>query len=88
MTWFWGLIDRARNLFRGRRVEEEMNEEIRFHLARAVEKNVSRGMSRSQAERAARIAFGGEERIKEQTRRERGVHILTDLVADTIVILP
>ena len=82
MTWFWGLLERLRNLFRGRRAEEEMAEEIRFHLERAVEKNIAKGMAPAEAERIARITFGGEERIKEQTRRERGVHVLTDLLHD------
>ncbi len=82
MTWFWGLVERLRNLFRRRQAEEELEEEIRFHLERAVEKNIRRGMSGVEARRAALIAFGGEERIKEQTRRERGVHVLLDLRQD------
>jgi len=82
VTWYWGLLERLRNLFRGRQVDDEMAEEIRFHLERAVEKNIAKGMTPAEAERVARITFGGEERIKEQTRRERGVHMLTDLLHD------
>ena len=66
---------RFRALFRRDAVERELDDELRFHLEREIEKHVRAGMSRADAERAARIAFGGVERIKDDTRDARGISV-------------
>jgi predicted permease len=64
---------RLRALFQRNAVERELDEELRFHVARETEKLIDRGMAPSEAARQAAIGFGGVERIKDDTRDSRGV---------------
>jgi len=57
---------RLRALFRRRTVETEMEDELRFHFERQVEKNRHAGMTPEEALRQAHLSFGGEAQIKEQ----------------------
>ena len=59
-------------LFRRTRVELEMDEEMRAHIERRAEELKRPGVTREEAERRARIEFGGVERFKEECREERG----------------
>jgi hypothetical protein len=45
MTWLRVLIHRLRGLFLKRRLEREMEEEIRSHLEMQIEDNLRQGMS-------------------------------------------
>ncbi len=76
MTVLRSMRERFRALFRRKTVEDEMEEEFRFHLEQAVERNIKRGMSPEEAHRTAHAEFGGIERRKEQTRDEQGVRFL------------
>jgi hypothetical protein len=68
MTWLRVLIHRLRWLFLKRRLEREMEEEIRSHLEMQIEDNLRQGMSLEEARRAARLRFGGVEQVKEAYR--------------------
>jgi len=57
-----------RRFRRAHRPDEELNEEIRSHLAMAVQDRVERGETRAQAEQNARKELGNELLIKEVTR--------------------
>ena len=70
---FSDLWIRARALFRRKSVETELDDELRFHLERQVEKYVLSGLSREEAQRRARVEFGGYEQVKEEYRDARGV---------------
>ena len=76
------LIYRLRALVRRRAVESEMDEELRFHFDRQVEKYVAAGMARAEAERRARMEFGGVESIKEECREARGVMLIETILQD------
>src|SRR5262249_18462703 len=52
---FSDLYFRLRSLFRTKAVEQELDDELRFHYEREVEKYVGSGMSRQEAERRARL---------------------------------
>ncbi len=73
---------RLRILARKGRVEEEMSEEMRFHLEMEVKANLREGMPPEEARRAALLAFGGVERFKERARDARGGRTLDDLALD------
>ena len=73
---FSDLWFRVRALFRRRSVERELDEELRFHVERQVEKYMLDGMSCEEATRRARIEFGGLELAKEECRDARGVRFL------------
>jgi len=59
-------------ILRRSRAEHEMDEELRAHIGNRAEDLQRRGLSREEAERRARIEFGGYERFKEECREERG----------------
>lgn len=70
---------RLRALFFKSRMEEELSEEVRFHLEREIEQNLARGMSPEEARAAASRSFGGVAQVQERCRDERGVRLLEEL---------
>jgi predicted permease len=70
--WLHGLRLRLRALTRREDVEAELTEEMEFHLQMETERWMRRGVRPEEARRRARLAFGGVERFKEQTREARG----------------
>ena len=73
---------RLRALFGRRDMERDLDAELRFHLERETEKLVAQGYRRDEAERRARLSFGGLERIKDDTRDARGVALLETFLQD------
>ncbi|HVU46427.1 MAG TPA: ABC transporter permease [Terracidiphilus sp.] len=67
---------RTRALLRHKDVEEELDEELRFHFECQVEKYRRSGMSEQEAKRRARLDFGGHEQIKEDCREARGTSFI------------
>src|SRR5215475_962209 len=82
MTMLNKLRLRLRALFFKSRLEEELDEEVRFHLEREIENNIARGMSPEEARSAALRSFGGVERFKEKSRDVRGVRLLEEVWQD------
>ena len=80
------LLDKARRRFRAllrrRKVELELEEELRFHLDKEVEQNVGRGMSHEEAVRIALFRFGRVENIKEECRDARGLRPVEEMWQD------
>ena len=76
------VLIRVRALFQRRAVEGELDQELRFHLERQVEKYVQAGLSREEATRQAGREFGGLEQTKEECRDARGVQFLDTLLQD------
>jgi predicted permease len=56
------------NIFRRRRVFEDLSEELRLHIEERVEELMRNGLSRQEAERQARIAFGNVTVLEERSR--------------------
>ena len=85
MSLLRAFLVRLRSLVRHDLVEGELDEELRYHLERESERNVSRGMDPQDAQHAARRAFGNVEYLKEQSRDARGwprlEHVIRDLGA-------
>jgi putative ABC transport system permease protein len=73
---------RLRALFGRAAMERELDAELRFHVEREAEKLMRDGLSRADAERQARLSFGGMERIKDDTRDVRGVALVDGLLQD------
>ena len=71
-----------RNLFLTDRVDRDLNQEVHSHLEMLVEENLRKGMSRKEAQRAARIELGGIEQVKEQVREERIGNWLRSVISD------
>jgi predicted permease len=73
---------RMRALLRRGSVERELSDELRFHIERETEKYERAGLSRADAERRARLAFGGVERAKEASRDGRGTVFIETTLQD------
>jgi predicted permease len=76
------LLARARALVLGRRWNRELDEEMRFHLEQEEAARVRAGAEPAAARRAARRAFGGVDRYKEEVRDASGVRAVDDLMSD------
>ena len=80
--WLYTIPLRLRSLFRGRHVEQELNEELQFHLEHKIEEGIAKGLSPKEARYAAMRAMDGLEQRKEEMRDMRRIHWLTDFVDD------
>jgi len=82
MRWLYKLPLRLRSLFRRGRVEQELSDELRFHLEKSKEEYVTKGMPREEACYAALRELGGVEQIKEECRDMRRVNYIENLMQD------
>jgi len=71
-----------KNLFLARRVEAELDEEVRAHLEMLVEEKVRAGMMAENARREARIELGGVDQVKEQVHEVRSGRSLETFFQD------
>jgi putative ABC transport system permease protein len=71
-----------RNLFSSRRVDGDLDQEVRSHLALLTDQNMREGMSLKEAERFARLELGGIEQVKEQVRDARFGNWLHSVFSD------
>jgi len=76
------LLFRLRTLTRRPAAENELEDELRFHLERETAKYVRSGMSEADAVRRARIEFGGLDQVKNECREARGVSWVESLAQD------
>ena len=72
----------VQSLLRRRRMEDEMDAEMRLHIEAVIDDRVHSGMSRAEAERFAHVEFGSIEAAKEQCREARGVRVFDELAQD------
>jgi predicted permease len=82
MRWTYKLRLRLRSLLRKSRIDEELSEELRFHLERLVELKVAEGTPAQEARYSALRELGGVEQIKEECRDMRRVSFVENLLRD------
>jgi len=70
------------SLLQRRRLDEELADELSAHLEYAAADNIARGMSRSEAQRAAARRFGGVLQTTEAYRHARGLPFVESLWLD------
>ena len=68
MRWLPRLSIVLRTLLRKETMEQELDEELRFHLEMQTTENIKAGMSPAEARRAARLTLGGVKQVKEKCR--------------------
>src|SRR6266542_6643906 len=73
---------RWRALFRRDELEQELADELRFHLERDAAQNIRNGMNEEDARYAALKSFGGVEQAKEECRDARGMRFIENLLQD------
>jgi predicted permease len=76
------VIHRLRSLIRRRAIEQDLEDQLRFHLQELADRHVAEGLSRHEAMRRARLEIGGFDQIKEEHRDTRGLRVLEDLSTD------
>lgn len=72
MAWLRGLWERVREALDRRGFEDELDEELRFHLDQEVERLTKAGMALARARLQAERNLGGIDRTKEETREGAG----------------
>jgi macrolide transport system ATP-binding/permease protein len=82
MFWLRLIYSRLYGLLRKNRIEQEMDDEMRFHLLMRTRQNIERGMRPDEAELEARRRFGNVGRIKDQARDIKGGGLMESLLQD------
>jgi putative ABC transport system permease protein len=82
MPWISRLASLYRNLRGGKRVERDLDDELRAYLDQLTDEKRAAGLEAQEARRAARIEFGGVEQVKEEVRQVRSGHIVEELLQD------
>jgi putative ABC transport system permease protein len=75
MSWW-------RRLWLRKKMEEELEKELRFHQDQDTSDLIAQGLDPEEARRRARLALGGSEQMKEQCRDARGTRWLEELLQD------
>ena len=73
---------RVRALLGHGRAENDLDEELRFHMEMEARKQRQEGMTDDEARRAALAHFGGVEQVREECRDARGLTLLENLLRD------
>jgi len=76
------FVHRLAALFRRRRLEDDLDAELRSHLEMAVEQNLRKGMTAEDARRETLRGFGGVEQTKEIYRDQRGLPVIETALQD------
>src|SRR5690242_9280441 len=76
------FFSRLRDSVRSRAIDNEFNLELESHLDMLVEDNIRRGMTPSEAARAARVTLGGSAQLREAHREVRGLAVFETLRQD------
>jgi predicted permease len=73
---------RLQSFARKKPLDHDLEEEMASHLQFAIEENIQKGMTPEEAERQARVTFGGPQQSKESHRESRGLPFLDSLLRD------
>ena len=82
MDWIRISMSRIAALFRARKLDEDLDAELRTHMELAIEENVKRGLSRDEARQEAMREFGGVTQTREAYRTRRGLPFIETLTQD------
>src|SRR5262245_60480967 len=82
MTGLRIFFHRLLGLFLRRKLERELEEEIRAHLEMQIEDNLRQGMSPEEARYQAMRKFGGVEQVKESYRDRRSLAVVDSALRD------
>jgi macrolide transport system ATP-binding/permease protein len=73
---------RLRSLFLSARVEQELDEEMRYHLEREIEERLAAGLSAEEARLSARRSLGPIAKSMEECRDMRGLNFIDHRIQD------
>ncbi|HMD43452.1 MAG TPA: ABC transporter permease [Candidatus Acidoferrum sp.] len=81
--WLRQTVLRCASLFRGAKLDQDLDGEMSLHLDLAIKENLESGMTPDEARRQALIQFGGTQQAKENHRDARGLPGLETLLQDS-----
>src|SRR5438067_1478806 len=76
------LLYRLRALFRKDAMNDELREELEYHVEREAAKHREAGVAPAEALRQARLALGGGAQVEQRVRDQHGVSAIEGLIAD------
>ena len=79
---YHSLRTKFRALFHRRAVEEELADELAYHIEEKIQRLREQGMTQAEARRTVLREFGGIEQRKEECRDARGISFVEDLWRD------
>jgi predicted permease len=80
--WFYSLPLRLRSLFRRQQVEQELLEELEYHIERKIEQYIAQGLTAEQARQAALRAMDSLAQRQEECRDMRRVNFIENTLRD------
>jgi predicted permease len=80
--WFYALPLRLRSLFHRQRVEQDLDEELQYHLDQKIQENISQGLTPEESRYAALRAMDSLAQRQEECRDARGVNGIENTVRD------
>jgi macrolide transport system ATP-binding/permease protein len=83
MRWYYKLPLRLGSLFRKNQAEQDLSDELQFHLRNQIDEYVALGMAPEEARRAALRSLGGVEQVKEECREAREINPIENFVRDS-----
>lgn len=82
MSWASTVAARVRGLFGHKRLERELDDEVRFHLEMQIQDNLKAGLNPTEARYAALRSFGGIEPMKQIYRERRSFAVIETTAQD------
>jgi len=82
VSWVGVVSARVRGLFDHKRLESELDDEVRFHVQMQIEDNLKAGMNPAEARSAALRSFGAIEPMKESYRERRAFTLIETTAQD------
>jgi predicted permease len=80
--WFYTVPLRVRSLFLRDQVEQDLDDELQYHLEKKIEENIARGLTPQESRAAALRAMDGLAQRKDECRDARGVNGIENTVRD------
>ena len=80
--WLFTIPLRLRSLFRRKEVEQELSDELQYHLEQKTREYIAAGLTSDEARRKVQREFGGLEQSKENCRDTRRVNLVESTLQD------
>jgi len=80
--WLYSVPLRLRSLFRRRQVEQDLDDELQFHLDRKTEEFLAKGLTQQQSRRAALRSMEGLTQCREECREARHISAIENILQD------
>jgi predicted permease len=82
MRWPARVLHLLRSLFLRNRLDQELDDELRFHQEQQIAEDIAAGMTPEDARARALRKLGGLDQLKEECRDSRGVRLIQEFLQD------